>query len=166
MNATHDELEKGINEAINTLGRLAYDEPCKLTGAEAWALGVLTGSAQRLLRELELPSRGQGECCFHQMDIGGNRMDCPAKHREDNAEVIYLRKLLHDTADKMRAAEEERDLLKRAMQKLVEIAALPLETLVNSDEEQPIPDIAPLLRAMLRAAREAMRAAVKALSGR
>jgi hypothetical protein len=51
MTATHADLEKGINDAVETLGRLAY-EPGKLTPEEAWALGVLTGSAQRLLREL------------------------------------------------------------------------------------------------------------------
>lgn len=106
MNANHEELEKGINEAVLVLGPLAY-EPAKLTSAEAWALGVLTGTALRLLallRGSELPKRGEGECCFHNMDIGGNRMDCPAKHREDNAEVMYLRKLLNDVADKFHAA--------------------------------------------------------------
>lgn len=107
MTATHEEIERGINGAVLVLGPLAY-EPGKLTSAEAWALGVLTGTALRLLALLrgpELPSRGQGACCFHYMNAGNTRMDCPAQHREDNAEVIYLRKLLHDTADKMHDLE-------------------------------------------------------------
>lgn len=61
----------------------------------------------------ELPSRGQGKCCLSHMDKGNNRMDCPEKHREDNAEVIYLRKLLHDLADKMHAANGRADEAER-----------------------------------------------------
>lgn len=48
MNATHEELEKGLNEAVLALGPLAY-EPGKLTSTEAWALGILTGTALRML---------------------------------------------------------------------------------------------------------------------